>query len=288
MGIVNDIVREQITFLRSRGFGQLGMGNTEGPAMFEQQLREGLEDILHSEDEWVAPVPLRAVNIGKFEKGSYTVQFTFDYEFEPIERQLVLKGIEAKLGEDTMPITMQDLRDYRQPVEFFQKLKNLHTIVDDHNQKQLQSALAVLLQYNKDLLLKQGYTETSLGNKKSKGTLERRLERKLTWAATETNDENPIRRFKLQTTGVFGKNRQPADFVIFYEFNRIHPWLRPSSVTAKVDGQPVVITCNSNVPLPSAETMYRLATGDLDMKRIQALLQFKPDYSLRPAKGITR
>jgi hypothetical protein len=288
MSIVNDIVREQVIFLRPRGFGTLGMGNAEGPAMFERQLHEGLEKLLHSDDEWVTAMPVRAVNIGKFEKGKYTVQFTFDYEFEPIEQQLILKGIEAKLGDDTMPITMQDLREYRQPVEFFQKLKNLHIITDEHCQKEFQSTLAALLLKNKELLTKQGYTETSQGSKQNKGALERRLDRKLAWAAEMTTDKKPIQRFKLQTNGVFGKNKQLTHFTIYFEFNRAHPLLRPSSVTARLEGKPVVITCNSNVPLPSAETMYRLATGELDMKKMFALLQFKPDYSLRPAKGVTR
>lgn len=288
MGIVNDIVREQINFLRPRGFGPLGMGNTEGPAMFEQHLREGLEQLLHNDEAWVAPMPITAVNIGKFENGRYTVQFTFDYEFEPIEQLLQLKGIEAKLEETTMPITMQDLRAYCQPVEFFQKLKKMHTIAEDGNQHQFESTQLDLLTANKALLIKQGYTETLLGNNKSRGTLERRLERKLSWAAKVTTDEDPIRRFKLQTNGVFGKEKQPVDFIIYFEFNRNHPSLRPSSVTTKVAGRPVAINCNSNIPLPSAETMYRLATGELDMKKVLALLHFKHDYSLHRVKKIPR
>lgn len=286
MGIINDIVREQVTFLRPRGFGVLGMGNKEGPAMFERQLQEGLEELLNNDLEWVAPMPIQAVNIGKFEKGKYTVQFTFDYEFEPLQQLLFLKGIEAKLGENTMPITMQDLREYRQAVEFFEKLKNLNTITNEYDQMLLQSTLAALLQENKELLIKQGYSEVALGSNKSNGSLERRLERKLIWAVSVATDQKPVQRFKLSASGVFGNEKQRADFGIFFEYNKTHPWLRPSSVTAKVNGQSVALKCNSNIPLPAADIMYRLATGQLDLKKMLTLSQYKHDYSLKRANRI--
>jgi hypothetical protein len=288
MGLVSDIVREQVKFLLPRGFGVVGMGNEEGPAMFERQLREGLEELLHDDLEWVAPMPIRAINIGKFEKGKYTVQFTFDYEFDPIPKLLLLKGIEAKLGETTMPITMDDLKEYRQASEIFKKLKPLYLLVDEHNQNRFQLTLNALLQQNNALLIKQGYSEIELGNNKSQGSLERQLGRKLTWADSVTTHQKPIYRFKLITKGVFGADKQQVGFAIFYEYNKKHPSLRPSSVTAKVDGQVASLKCNSNIPLPSADTMHNIATGKLDMKKMQALLQYKHDYSLKRVKQIPK
>ena len=281
MGIVNDIVREQVKFLQPRGFGVEAMGNTEGPAMFERQLREGLEELLHDDLEWVVPMPVRAVNIGKFEKGKYTVQFTFDYEFEPLQQVLSLKGIEARLGENTMPITLQDLLEYRRAGEFFEKLQNLHVITDHHEQVQFQQTIAKLLQQNKELIIKQGYSETKLDEPQIKGALERRLENKLNWAVSVATDQKPIQRFKLLAKGPANNERPKAEFIVFFEYNKTHPSLRPRSVTAKVDGQTVNLKCNSNIPLPSTDMMYMLATGKLDMKKAQALLQFKHDYSLK-------
>jgi hypothetical protein len=288
MGIVKDIVREQVAFLRPRGFGVLGMGNTEGPAMFERQLTEKLEELIHDDLEWIVPMPVQAINIGKFEKGKYTVQFTFDYEFEPLHQQLTLIGIEARLGEDTMPITMQDLREYCKAETFFLKLKNIHAIVEEHNQQQFEATLSDLIKKNKELLRQQGYTKMALGNKKSIGSIERRLERKLAEAVAATTDQKPIQRFKIPASGIMGKDDCPVDYVIFFEFNRNHPWLRPDSVTAKAEGKTVVLECNSNIPLPSADSMYQLATGKLDMKKALALLRYKHDYSLKRVKGVSR
>lgn len=264
---IDAIIYESVKILKEKGYDEKGLSNGEPEGMFKTHLKTQLQELLDSDENLVGIYQFYVKNVGFYNNGDDIVRFTFSYDYNPELQEIALTGIEAELNEVPLNQDISVLSDIWTSKDMYERLKELRSMVQNHNIVSQNEKLQKLFQRESTHLHHLGFEQNGQLGRKLKAEMVKSVDK------GKKTDHFSIKARRFCSLG-------EMKLSLYYQFIPEIDLLKVKSIIAELNNQKVAYSNDGTSPIPSLEDLkffYSKHKNDLANK----LADHSPDSYLK-------